>query len=127
MVNYAHAPSLLVGVNTPLDTQNLSDLEKRHLPVITGPQSVKKDEFFDVQVLVGTSLAHPSDCGHFIMTIELYADDTFLARVDLTPGAAAPTVTLRIRLRDPARELVAYCACNVHGRWMGSKEIAVEP
>jgi desulfoferrodoxin (superoxide reductase-like protein) len=61
------------------------------------------------------------------MTIELYADDTFLARVDLTPGAAAPTVTLRIRLRDPARELVAYCACNVHGRWMGSKEIAVEP
>ena len=126
MVNYAHAASLLVGVNKPLDSHNLSDLEKMHLPVIMAPQSVKKDEFFDVQVEVGASLAHPNDCGHFIMAIELYADDTFLARVDLTPGAAAPSATLSIRLRDAAKELVAYCACNVHGRWMSSKDIAVE-
>jgi superoxide reductase len=126
VVNYAHAASLLVGVNKPLDSHNLSDLEKRHLPAITAPQSVKKDEFFDVQVAVGALLAHHNDCGHFIMAIELYADDTFLARADLTPGATAPNAVFRIRLRDPAKELVAYCTCNVHGRWMSSKAITVE-
>jgi superoxide reductase len=126
LVNYTRAPSLLVGVNTPLDSRNLSDLEKMHLPVITAPQNVMKNEFFDVQVEVGATLAHPSDCGHFIMAIELYADDTFLARVVLMPGAAAPSATLRIRLRDATKDLVAYCACNVHGRWMSSKEITVE-
>ena len=123
---YVRVPSLLVGVNKPLDPRNLSDLEKTHLPVITAPQSVKKNEFFDVQVEVGATLVHPNDCGHFIMDIELYADETFLARAVLTPGAVAPDVAFRIRLRDATAQLLAYCACNVHGRWVGCKEIAVE-
>lgn len=127
MINDVNVPSLLVGVNEPLDPRNLSDLEKMHLPVITAPPRVKKDRFFNVQVEVGAILTHPNDCGHFIMAIELYAGDTFLARVDMTPGSAAPYVNLRIRLQQAAKELVAYCACNVHGRWMSSKEIVVEP
>jgi superoxide reductase len=126
VVNYVKVANLLVGVNKPLDSRNLSDLEKKHIPVITAPQKVKKDEFFDVQVEVGEALAHPNDCAHFIMAIELYADDTFLARVDLTPGATAPKAALNIRLRETAKQLLAYCACNIHGRWMGSKEIVVE-
>ncbi len=126
MVNSVNVPSLLIGVNKPSDPRNLSDLEKMHLPVIAAPQSVKADEFFDVQVEVGALLAHPNDCGHFIMAIELYADDTFLARLDLTPGAIAPKAAFRIRLRTAAKQLLAYGICNLHGRWVGSKEIAVE-
>lgn len=126
VVNNLNVPSLLVGVNESLDPRNLSDLEKMHLPVITAPQTVERDELFNVQVEVGAMLTHPNDCGHFIMAIELYADDTFLARVDLTPGSAAPCACLRIRLRQAAKGLVACCACNLHGRWVGRKEIAVE-
>ena len=116
---------LFVGVNRPDDPENLSDLEKKHLPVIDAPETVRKGQSFDVTVEVGKLLAHPSDPEHFIEFIDLYADDSFLARLDLTAVTTCPKATLCLSLPHEAEELRAYERCNIHGVWVGTKPIRV--
>jgi len=117
--------NLLVGVNEAADANNLSDLERKHIPIIEAPETVRKEESFCARVTVGGLLAHPNEYKHFIQAIELYADETFLARVDLTAVRTCPKVTFCVSLRYPAEELRACARCNLHGAWVGRKAIAV--
>lgn len=128
MVKGVGVQSLYVGVNSPVDPRNLSDLEKKHIPVITAPQRVKSDEYFDVQVEVGSMamVAHPNEYGHFILSIDLYAGEAFLARANLTPVHTAAKAAFTVKLQNPARELLAYCTCNLHGCWVGQRNIVVD-
>ena len=117
--------SLLVGVNRPADFKNLTDLEKKHLPVLEVPETVTPGECFELAVEVGKLLAHPNEHNHFIQFLDVYADQTYLARVDFTAVSACPTVTLCLSLEAPAEELRAYAHCNMHGTWVGSMPIQV--
>ena len=117
--------NLLVGVNTVSQPDSMTDLEKKHVPVITCPPTITAGEYFDVTVEVGKMLAHPNERGHFIEFIDLYADETFLARLDLTPVNAAPTATFRIALNDPVEEIRSYACCNLHGTWLASQTVIV--
>lgn len=117
---------LFLGTNLPSDPANLSDLEKRHLPVISAPKCVRKGTPFEVTVEVGGLLAHPNEPGHFIQFLELWADETILARMDMTAARACPRVTLRVTLQHPAKELCARSGCNLHGIWIGQAPITVE-
>ncbi len=119
------AQELFTGVNHPADPDNLTDLEKKHLPVLTVPQSVKAGECFEVSIEVGKLLAHPNEHAHFIEFIELYADDTYLARVDLTAGTTCPSVKLCVALPGCIGELRAYQRCNLHGVWVHTAPIKV--
>lgn len=116
---------LMHGINEPEDANNLTDLEKKHLPVIEAPESVGKGECFEVTIEVGRLLAHPNEPGHFIGYVDLYADDTFLSRTDLTPVKTCPKVRLCIALDHEAGELRAHEGCNMHGVWVGRKPITV--
>ena len=117
--------NLLVGVNEAADANNLSDLERKHLPLLESPETVRKGELFEVRVTAGGLLSHPNEYKHFIQAIELYAGETFLARVDLTAVRTCPEATFRVSLQHPAEELCAYARCNLHGVWVGRKPIAV--
>ncbi len=112
---------LFCGVNSPqtTDIAGMSDLEKKHTPVIESPEAVKKEESFVVTVTVGMLLAHPNENGHFIEWIELYSGDTFLARTDLVPRLTSPKVSLTVSL-DHEHPLVAKARCNMHGVWQSS-------
>ena len=57
--------------------------------------------------------------------IDLYADDLFLARIDLTAVNTCARALLCVSLCDPAKELRAYARCNIHGVWMGTVSITV--
>jgi len=114
--------NLFAGVNVPGDPDNLTDLEKRHVPSLFAPPAARKDEFFPVTVEVGMSLAHPNDRGHFVQFIDLFADQVFLLRVDLTPGTVAPKVTVHVALSAPAQKLRALARCNLHGLWAGETD-----
>jgi len=116
---------ILCGVNEPKDKGNLTDLEKKHLPVIDAPNEVKKDEIFNVSVEVGRLLAHPNEAGHFIEWIELYCGDTFLARVSLSGGASAPKVSIPLKLTHAHGPLKVWDKCNLHGLWESTKDIKV--
>ena len=86
------ADNIFCSVNTIGDIDTASDLEKKHLPIITAPNSVKKGERFAVTIEVGKLLKHPNEPGHFIQFVELYADDTYLTRVDFTPQFTEPYI-----------------------------------
>jgi superoxide reductase len=116
---------LFCGVNTAKDPKNMTDLEKKHVPVISAPARVKKGEKFEVTIEVGKLMAHPNEPGHYIDFIELYADHTYLARVDFTARNTWPTAKLTLSLDHIHKKLRAYEHCNLHGVWEGDCEIEV--
>ena len=116
---------LFCGVNTVKDLANMTDLEKKHLPVITAPRSVKKGEFFEVTVEVGKCMPHPNEPAHYIEFMELYADHTYLARLDLTAKRSQPTMKISVCLDHTHGQLRAFAHCNIHGTWEGATEIEV--
>ena len=117
--------NLFVGVNVPQDPNNMTDLEKKHLPVIEGPDTIKVGECFQVEICVGKLLTHPNEHEHHIEFIDLYADDTYLLRLDLSGVTTCPCAKVCLQLLGPAVELVAYASCNMHGVWKGVKPITV--
>jgi superoxide reductase len=120
--------SLFCQVNHPKDMNNMTDLEKKHYPVISCPDKVKANEPFEVTVEVGKLLAHPNEPGHFIEWIDLYANYVFLARLDLTAVTTKPTLKAQIMLPHELKNVTlrAFERCNLHGGWEGTKEITVE-
>ena len=117
--------NLFEGVNTISDPRNPSDLERRHIPVIDSPDKVKIGESFTVTAEIGRSLSHPSDKGHFVEFIDLYADEMLLARVKFNATSCRPKATLEVTLHQPAGELRVLGKCNLHGVWAGSRSIEI--
>ena len=117
--------NLFCGVNTAKDPENITDLEKKHMPIITAPKSIKKGECFEVLVEVGKLMEHPNEPGHHIEFIELYADHTYLARMELTARMACPIMKVCLSLDHVHCKLRAFERCNLHGVWEGQAEIEV--
>ncbi len=115
--------AVLKRINMP--TGELNDSEKKHVPVIEAPESVKADEPFDVTVTVGELVKHPNELGHHIGWIELYWNDVLMARAELGAVFTDPKVTFRVRL-DESGKLKAMERCNLHGTWGATKDIKVE-
>jgi superoxide reductase len=109
---------IFCGINRPeqVQVEEMTDLEKKHTPVIEAPSQVKKGEAFEVFIQVGKHMPHPNENAHFIEWIELYSGDTFLARLDLVPRLTAPIAKFSVAL-DHAHPLTAKCRCNLHGVW----------
>ena len=120
------ANDIFCGVNTVESTESASDLEKKHLPIITAPGTVKKGEPFEVTVEVGKLLEHPNEPKHFIEFIELYADDTYLARLDLTAKNTHPVLKACVTLDHSHGKLRAFERCNLHGTWESDFDIEVK-
>ena len=125
----AELPALLTRINKPQDADNLSDLEKKHLPVIEAPDSVKAGQPFEVTVHVGKLLAHPNEPGHHVESIELYKGHILLARLSLAGGLAEPKATFIVMLEASTDGqnggLRAFEKCNLHGTWESTKAIEV--
>ncbi|MGM0420104.1 MAG: class II SORL domain-containing protein [Bacillota bacterium] len=111
-------------INTLENPNDKTALEKKHVPHITCPDTVKKGEYFDVTVEMGKEIEHPMEEGHFIQYFEVYANYFQLARVDFTHEVKAEA-TLKIKL-DESATLRVFENCNLHGQWEASKEITVE-
>lgn len=116
---------LFCGVNIAKNPNNMTDLEKKHLPVITAPKSVRKGECFEVTVEAGKLMAHPNEPSHYIEFIELYADHTYLARMDLTARRTCPAMTVCVSLDHTHGKLRAFDHCNLHGTWESQAQIEV--
>jgi superoxide reductase len=119
------ADDIFCSVNAVADVRQASDLEKKHLPVITAPKRVEKGEHFEVVVEVGKLLAHPNEPGHFIQFIELYAGDSYLARMDFTAKTTCPIMKVCVCLDHAHGKLRAFERCNLHGTWENEIDIEV--
>ena len=110
------------AIKKPADPKNLNELEKKHIPVIeikrqcvlVGPGCL------DVNIKIGQIL-HVMEADHYIMYIDLYLDDNFLARYHLTPDKLNPVVG--IHLKAAAGKLLALENCNLLGRWIAEAKI----
>ncbi len=126
VAKYSCEQDILCGVRIPKDLNMLTELEQKHLPVISAPDKVKRDEEFTVTIEVGKYKSHPNEPGHFIEWIELYSGNTFLFRVSLSGSLSVPKVTIPLKLTHAHGSLKAWAKCNLHGLWEGIKDIEVE-
>lgn len=118
--------SLFCGLNRPKDPENMTELEKKHTPVIECPDNVKAGEPFQVKIKVG-EIPHIMEEGHHIQWIDLYSGQNFNARIDLTPVFTRAEVTITLQKSGGHRTstLRAIERCNLHGQWEATKEITV--
>jgi superoxide reductase len=116
---------ILCGINEPRDRDNLTDLEKKHIPVIDAPDKVKKDEAFNIKIEAGLMLEHPNEPAHFIEWVELYCGDTFFGRVNFSGGLSFPQASFRVKLSHAHGPIKVRVRCNLHGLWESTKEITV--
>lgn len=117
--------NLFCGINMPQNTEEMTDLEKKHRPTITAPQTIRKNEPFEVTVEVGKQLAHPNEPAHHIEFIELYAGHTYLSRTHFTAKTTCPTITTTLCLDHIHGKIRAFAYCNLHGMWMGEAEVSM--
>lgn len=139
-----------INVQRAKDNQNLTDMEKKHIPVIEAPAEVIAGEPFEVKVTVG-SLPHVMEEDHYIQWIELHINGDFVEKKELkaTDGKAEAIFTVvgteemisareimncRIHgfgvcgtcgVRSAIVILRAVEGCNVHGLWEGSTGIEI--
>jgi superoxide reductase len=102
-----------------------SSFDQKHTPRITAPDSVKRGQWFEVTVAVGTDM-HPSLAEHFVRYIALYKDTAEIARIYLHPVFSAPKVTFTIAL-DEGGMLRVLAEPTHSAAWEASKKIAVVP
>ena len=105
------------AIKTAQDENNLTELEKKHVPVVT---VVKKCGLIpegcqDVHVKMG-EIQHPMQPEHYIMHIDFYLEREFISRVILTPEKLNPAAALH--LKAESGKLTAIELCNIHGAWI---------
>ncbi|MGH7768979.1 MAG: desulfoferrodoxin family protein [Candidatus Binatia bacterium] len=109
---------------TPEFKELRKSTDPKHTPKITAPDSVKRGQWFDVTVSVGTGGEHPSLTEHFVRYIALYINTAEIARVYLHPVYSFPKVTFTIAL-DECGSLRAIEEPTHSAGWEATKKIAV--
>ena len=114
------------GINRPKDSSNMTETEKKHMPVIECPNTVKSGEPFQVRISIG-EIPHVMEEAHHIQWIDVYSGENFNARIDLTPAFTKPEVTVTLLKDGKHRKstLRVVERCNLHGQWEALKEINI--
>ena len=104
-------------LKTVVDKNNLTELEKKHIPVI---KVVKECGLLgegcrDVHVKMG-EIPHPMLAEHSIQHIDFYLDQEFISRVKLTPAKLNPAAALHLKAASGKLSIVELC--NLHGTWI---------
>jgi superoxide reductase len=114
----------LTELNKPVDWKNLTDMAKKHVPIIEAPAKVKAKESFAVKVKVGgiDGIEHPNTLGHWINWVELYSGERLISRIEFAPELSNGYVaTINVTLGETAT-LKAREYCNLHGVWEGKEQ-----
>jgi superoxide reductase len=125
---YTCEQDILCGVNVAKDENNLTELEKKHLPIIESPDKISQDEAFEVNVRVGgiDGVEHPNEPAHSIEWIELYSGDTFVGRCHYSGGTSYPVAKFRLKLSHAHGPLKVWTKCNLHGLWERVKKLELK-
>lgn len=100
-------------VKKPADPKNLTEGEKKHIPVIEAPETIIAGEPFEVTVSVG-SIPHVMEEKHYIEWIELYLHNKLMGRREFVPGEKAK-VTFKIEADEALIAIKEIETCRIHG------------
>ena len=106
------------AIHMPEDPSNLSETEKKHIPIITISKECKLitgGKCIDVHVKVG-EIEHVMESEHYISFIDFYINKRYLARFNLRYKRLHPAVALCLNV-DGGLLTVIDC-CSVNGSWM---------
>lgn len=105
------------AIHMPEDPSNLSETEKKHIPMIVISKECRLigGECVDVHVKVG-EIEHVMESEHSIAFIDFYINQRYQTRVQLRYKRLHPAATLHLRVDTGTLTVVANC--NVHGNWM---------
>jgi len=103
----------------PLDSNNLTELEQKHWPVIE-PIHPKENVKFAVKVTVGKVL-HPMTEEHQIIYIEAFYGNRPVGKIFLKPGDE-PKATFDV-VGKAGEIFKVFEFCNLHGLWQNELEI----
>ena len=120
-----HAPSSAFNKNdealkAPADPDNLTDAEKKHMPLVTIDRS---GEFLQIVVSVG-EIEHPMESEHWIMYIDLYINDVYQSRVSFAPGGILYPAAELISKETVDIGIKVVSTCNKHGAWLTGFNLA---
>ncbi|MCM8799427.1 MAG: desulfoferrodoxin [Candidatus Omnitrophica bacterium] len=110
------------AIKSPVDPNNLSELEKKHIPVIKIERKcgLIDSGCLDVNIKIG-EIIHPMQSQHFIMYIDVYLDKNFISRYHLTAEKLNPALGIHLKVKEG--KLLVLENCNLHGRWITEKDI----
>ena len=110
------------AINTPKDANNLSELEKKHIPVVKVVKTcgLLPENCQDVHVKIG-EIQHPMQAEHYIMRIDFYIENEFISRMYLTADKLNPAATLHLKAQSG--KLTVIELCNIHGAWINEAEL----
>jgi predicted secreted protein len=132
-VPLSFAPGLLVGVqanvqtgvfNFAKDSDNLTEMERIHLPKITLPPVVEDGSQAPIQI----EMDHPMDDDHYIKNIQIIGfNDPVQTKGNFyfSPLNGEAFIATQIRLNGGESTVWAIAECNQHGRWAASKDTKV--
>lgn len=117
--------------------------QEKHVPVIEAPDSVKKNEFFAIEVTIGKEVAHPNETKHHIRWIDVYfkpdgakfpyqiGKAEFTAHGESVEGPDTSSIYTHHRVSlsfktEKSGTIIASSYCNIHGLWQNAKELTVE-
>ena len=109
---------------TPKDLENLTELERIHLPKISLPPVVEDGS----QASIVCSVDHPMDEDHYIKSIQImnFADPIVIkGKFYLTPANGEAYISTQIRLSGGEGSVWVIAECNKHGKWAASKKVTV--
>ncbi|MFC1780374.1 desulfoferrodoxin family protein [Patescibacteria group bacterium] len=112
------APESEVSDKSPTD----DDLKKTHEPIVVLPDRLEMGQTVAVKVRVGM-VPHVMEEGHFIQSIELFANDKLVGKVDLNAkDNPNPEADFQVALTS-GLTLKAVAYCNVHGKWEATRSV----
>lgn len=103
-------------INKVKDPANMTELEKKHVPVIQLGMENKETKKITVTVKIGV-VEHPMAQEHYIEYIELFIDGKSAGKAGLKPGDK-PEAKFEVEVPAGAR-ITAREDCNIHGLWEG--------
>lgn len=110
------------AIKQPQDRNNLSELEKKHIPVIKVVKTcgLIPEGCQDVHVRIG-EIQHPMQPEHYILEIDFYIDKEFISRVKLTPEKLNPAAALHLKVQSGKLTVIDHC--NLHGNWIAEADL----
>ena len=106
--------------NFAADPDNLTEMERIHLPKITMPPVVEDGSQAPIQI----ELDHPMDEDHYIRHIQIVGfNDPVQTKGNFyfSPLNGEAFIATQIRLNGGESTVWVVAECNQHGRWASSK------
>jgi desulfoferrodoxin (superoxide reductase-like protein) len=106
--------------NFAADPNNLTEMERIHLPKITMPPVVEDGSQASIQI----ELDHPMDEDHYIRHIQIIGfNDPVQTKGNFyfSPLNGEAFIATQIRLNGGESTVWVVAECNQHGRWASSK------